>query len=105
MQQKIHKSHNVKRFHEMSGIKEKSLAPEMGDNWNQEKIFLEKEKQNETIGPSLLQHIPIVPKILTETFKNSVEEEAVIIANLFNGSVFDNAFNYETIHFFHKQET
>ncbi|HRO85673.1 MAG TPA: XRE family transcriptional regulator [Niabella sp.] len=83
----------------MSVIKEKSLAPEMSNNWNQKKIFLEEEKQNETIGPSLLRHISIAPKIPTEAFKNSDEEEAVIIAILFNGSVFDNAFNYDTIPF------
>lgn len=35
----IHEGRNVKRIREMPGIKQEALAIELGDDWNQRKIF------------------------------------------------------------------
>jgi len=82
MPQKIHECYNVKRFHEMLGIKQEGLALELGDDWNQKKISLLEQK--ETIDPTLLQQISDTLKIPVEVFQNFDEEQAVnVIANTF----------------------
>ncbi|MGN6603607.1 MAG: hypothetical protein ACTHK8_14230 [Ginsengibacter sp.] len=53
MNEKIHQGRNVKRFREMLGIKQEALAIELGDDWNQKKISLLKQK--ETIDNDRLQ--------------------------------------------------
>lgn len=73
----IHEGRNVKRFREMLGIKQDSLAFELGEDWNQQKISLLEQK--ETIDPSLLQQISDTMKIPVEAFKNFNEEQAVNI--------------------------
>ncbi len=37
MQQKTHHGRNIRRFIEMHGIKQESLALDLGDEWNQNK--------------------------------------------------------------------
>ncbi len=37
---KIHEGRNVKRFREMMGVKQDTLAADLGDDWNQQKISL-----------------------------------------------------------------
>jgi DNA-binding XRE family transcriptional regulator len=37
MDHKIHEGRNVKRFREMLGIKQESLAAELGEDWTQKK--------------------------------------------------------------------
>lgn len=73
----IHEGRNVKRFREMLGIKQDSLAFELGEDWNQQKISLLEQK--ESIDPSLLQQISDTMKIPVEAFKNFNEEQAVNI--------------------------
>ncbi len=93
---KIHEGRNVKRFREMLGIKQDTLAADLGDDWNQQKISLLEQK--ETIDTPLLKQISAILKVPVEAFQNFDEEQAVnIIANTFNESAFDNAFNYGTI--------
>lgn len=83
----IHEGRNVKRFREMLGIKQDSLAFELGEDWNQQKISLLEQK--ESIDPLLLQQISDTMKIPVEAFRNFNEEQAVnIIASSFdNGSI------------------
>lgn len=57
----IHQGRNVKRFREMLDIKQDSLAIELGDDWNLQKIFLLEQK--ETIDAPLLQQISAALKI------------------------------------------
>lgn len=64
----------------MLGVKQESLAFDLGDDWNQKKVSLLEQK--EIIDVSLLQSISEVLKIPVEVFQNFDEENAVnIIAN------------------------
>jgi transcriptional regulator with XRE-family HTH domain len=91
---KIHEGRNVKRFREMLGIKQDTLAADLGNDWNQQKVSLLEQK--ETIDPALLQQISSALKIPAEAIQNFDEEQAVnVIANTFG----DNAFNYGTMQF------
>ncbi|MCD2421251.1 XRE family transcriptional regulator [Niabella pedocola] len=82
MEKKIHEGRNVKRFREMLGIKQETLAYELGDDWNQKKISLLEAK--ETIDTPLLQQISAALKIPVEAIQNFDEEQAVnVIANTF----------------------
>ena len=83
---KIHEGRNVKRIREMLGIKQETLAYELGDDWNQQKISLLEQK--ETIDMPLLQQLSDALKIPVDAIQNFDEEKAVnIIANTFG----DNA--------------
>lgn len=87
---KIHQGRNIKRFREMLGIKQKALAFDLGEDWNQKKIPLLEQK--ETIEDPLLKRISEVLKIPVEAFQNFEEEEAVnVIANTFG----DHSIGYQ----------
>lgn len=92
---KVHEGRNVKRFREMLGIKQDTLAIELGDDWNQQKISLLEQK--EAIDLPLLQQISAALKIPVEAIQNFDEEQVVnIIANTFDNcnqpaSVFYNS--------------
>jgi hypothetical protein len=79
----------------MLGIKQDALASSLGDDWNQQRIFLLEQKEN--IDAGLLQQVSAALKIPVEAFKNFDEEHAVnIIANTFDNcnqpaSVFYNS--------------
>lgn len=80
---KIHEGRNVKRFREMLGIKQETLAADLGDDWNQQKISLLEQK--ETIDPNMLQQIATALKIPAEAIQNFDENAAInVIANTFN---------------------
>jgi len=92
MEQKIHQGRNVKRFREMLGIKQESLAFDLGNEWNQKKISMLEQK--DVIEVDLLNQISQALKIPVEAFQNFDEEKAVnFIANTFG----DNSFNHGTI--------
>ncbi|SMP15266.1 XRE family transcriptional regulator [Flavobacterium hercynium] len=83
MEQKIHQGRNVKRFREMLGIKQESLAFDLGNEWNQKKISMLEQK--DVIEEDLLDQISQALKIPVEAFQNFDEEQAVnVIANTFN---------------------
>lgn len=85
MEQKIHEGRNVKRFREMLGIKQDSLAYELGEDWNQKKVSLLEQK--ETIELPLLQEVSRALKIPVEAFQNFDEEQAVnVISNTFTSN-------------------
>ncbi|MDH5035535.1 helix-turn-helix domain-containing protein [Chryseobacterium cucumeris] len=87
---KIHQGRNIKRFREMLGIKQETLAFDLGEDWNQKKISLLEQK--ETIEDPLLKRISEVLKIPVEAFQNFDEEEAVnVIANTFG----DHSIGYQ----------
>lgn len=97
MEKKIHEGRNVKRFREMLGIKQETLALELGEDWNQKKISILETK--ETIDVPLLRQISTALKIPVEAFQNFDEEQAVnVIANTFGDNAFGNSFNYGTMH-------
>ena len=77
---KINQGRNVKRFREMLGIKQETLASELGDDWTQKKISLLEKK--ETIEPDLLEQVAKALKVPVEAIKNFSEEAAInIIGN------------------------
>lgn len=85
MEQKIHQGRNVKRFREMLGIKQESLAFDLGEEWNQKKISLLEQK--DVIEDPLLAQISEVLKIPMEVFQNFDEEQAInIISNTVNNN-------------------
>jgi len=94
----IHQGRNIKRFREMLGIKQESLASSLGEDWNQKKISLLEQK--ETIEPALLQQLSGALNIPVEAIENFDEQHAInIIAQTVNNhdqsaSVFYNS----TIH-------
>lgn len=93
MEKTIHEGRNVKRIREMLGIKQETLALELGDDWNQKKISLLEGK--ETIEPQLLDDVAKALKVPVEAIKNFDEQAAInIIANTVTN--YDNAsvFNY-----------
>jgi transcriptional regulator with XRE-family HTH domain len=82
---KIHQGRNVKRFREMLGIKQETLASDLGDDWNQKKISLLEQK--ETIDPDLLEQVAKALKVPVEAIKTFDEEKAIF--NIQNN--YDNA--------------
>jgi transcriptional regulator with XRE-family HTH domain len=82
MDHKVHEGRNVKRFREMLGIKQESLAYELGEEWSQKKVSLVEAK--ESVDAEVLNRIAAVLKIPVEAFKNFDEEQAVnVIANTY----------------------
>nr|WP_319998896.1 helix-turn-helix transcriptional regulator [uncultured Draconibacterium sp.] len=83
MEAKVHEGRNVKRFREMLGIKQDTLAYELGEGWTQKKIS--QLEQKETIELPLLHEIANTLKIPVEAFQNFDEEQAInIISNTFD---------------------
>jgi transcriptional regulator with XRE-family HTH domain len=91
MEKTIHQGRNIKRFREMLGIKQDTLAGMLHDDWTQ--VNISRIEQKETIDAPLLQQISAALKIPVEAIQNFDEEQAVnIIANTFNEKSFENAF-------------
>ncbi len=83
--QAIHQGRNVKRFREMLGIKQETLAFELGDDWTQKKVSLLEQK--EVIDDSLLEQVAKVLKVPVEAIKNFSEEAAInIISSTLNNT-------------------
>ena len=82
----IHEGRNVKRIREMLGIKQDTLASDLG--LSQQAIS--QLEQKEALDKDMLEKIAAVLKVPVEAIKNFDEERAInIIANTFN----DNAVN------------
>ncbi|MBS7231949.1 helix-turn-helix transcriptional regulator [Flavobacterium psychroterrae] len=90
MEQKIHQGRNVKRFREMLGIKQESLAFDLGNDWNQKKISVLEQK--DVIEDNILSRISNSLKIPVEAFQNFDEEQAVnlISCNFSDNAMFNN---------------
>ncbi|WP_425635848.1 XRE family transcriptional regulator [Algoriphagus yeomjeoni] len=82
MNEKIHHGRNIKRFREMMGIKQESLAFELGPDWSQKKISLLEQK--EEVEEELLRQVAEILKVPAEAIKSFDEEKAInIISNSF----------------------
>lgn len=82
MNEKIHHGRNIKRFREMMGIKQESLAFELGPDWSQKKISLLEQK--EEVEEDLLRQVAEILKVPAEAIKSFNEEKAInIISNSF----------------------
>lgn len=79
MEKSIHQGRNVKRLREMLGIKQESLALELGENWNQRKISLLEQK--EQIEPEVLELISNVLKLPVEAILNFDSDTAMNVVS------------------------
>lgn len=88
MPNKVHEGRNIKRFREMLGIKQETLAQELGDDWTQSKVSHLETK--DIVDPAILEQVARVLKVPVEAIKNFDEEAAInIVANTVNNH--DNA--------------
>jgi transcriptional regulator with XRE-family HTH domain len=87
---KIHQGRNIKRFREMLGIKQESLAYELGGDWSQKKISLLEQK--ETVEEGILAQVSEILRIPVEAIRNFDEEQAVnlISCNFSDHAMFNN---------------
>jgi len=77
----------------MLGIKQETLALELGDDWTQKKISLLEAK--EVIEPGLLEQVAKVLKVPADAIKNFDENAAIqIISNTFHDHSILNGINY-----------
>lgn len=87
MSKTIHQGRNIKRFREMLGVKQETLAFELGTDWSQEKISLLEQK--EIIEEDILRQFGEILQLPVEAFTNFDEEQAVnIISNTFKKDAF-----------------
>jgi len=85
MPNKVHEGRNIKRFREMLGIKQETLAQELGDDWTQSKISHLETK--ETVDQAILDQVAKILKVPVEAIKNFDEEAAItIVANTVNNN-------------------
>ncbi|MEX2566890.1 MAG: helix-turn-helix transcriptional regulator [Cyclobacteriaceae bacterium] len=93
----MHQGRNIKRFREMLGIKQESLAHELGEDWSQKKISLLEQK--ETVEAEILAQVSEILKIPVEAIQNFDEEQAInIISNTFHDfkdNAIASAMNYQ----------
>jgi len=88
MPNKVHEGRNIKRFREMLGIKQETLAQELGEDWTQSKVSHLETK--DIVDSAILEQVARVLKVPVEAIKNFDEEAAInIVANTVNNH--DNA--------------
>lgn len=86
---KIHQGRNIKRFREILGIKQETLAIELDVT----QAYISKLEAKEDIEEETLQKIAKILNVPSESIKNFDEEQAVnIISNTFNDQ--SNGYNY-----------
>jgi transcriptional regulator with XRE-family HTH domain len=93
MEKQLHHGRNIKRLREMIGMKQETLALELGGDWNQKKISLLEQK--DLVDEPLLQQVAGALKIPVEAIQNFDEEAALnIISNTFNDNAVLNGILY-----------
>lgn len=89
MEQRVHQGRNIKKLREMLGIKQETLASELG--WNQKKMSVLEQKEH--IDLPVLEKVSTILKVPVEVIKNFDEDRALqFISNTVNNS--DNATMY-----------
>ncbi len=82
---KIHIGRNIKRFREILGVKQESLAITMGEEWNQKRISMLESKPK--IDDELLEQVAEALKIPVVAIKNFDEEKTIMnIQNNYEGA-------------------
>jgi transcriptional regulator with XRE-family HTH domain len=83
MDKKIHHGRNIKKLRELRGIKQDTLAADLGDTWTQKKVSQLEDK--EEIDDDLLQRVAQALDIPVNAIQNLGDDDAVnIISNTFN---------------------
>ncbi|WP_303822494.1 helix-turn-helix transcriptional regulator [Apibacter mensalis] len=86
---KIHQGRNIKRFREILGIKQETLAIELDVT----QAYISKLEAKEDIEEEILQKIAKILNVPSDAIKNFDEDQAVnIISNTFNDQ--SNGYNY-----------
>lgn len=94
MNKVIHEGKNVKRIREILGVKQESLALDLGINQQR----LSEIERKEKIEAELLEQIAGILKVPVDAIKNFDEEAAInIIANTVNNHDNGAFFNYNPI--------
>ncbi len=79
---KIHQGRNIKRLREMQGIKQETLAFQLGDEWTQKKVSQLEAK--EVIETKLLEDVAKILHVTPQTIQRLDDAAAVnIISNTF----------------------
>lgn len=90
--QQIHEGRNIKRFREMLGMKQETLAYELGEDWTQKKISQLEAK--EKIEADILEQVAKILKVSPEAIQRFNEEVAInIISSTFHDSA--SGVNYQ----------
>ena len=72
---KRHEGHNVKRFREILGIKQESLAADLGEEWTQKKVSSLEAK--EKIDEEVMEQIAKALNIPADAIRNFDEDKAI----------------------------
>ena len=82
---KRHEGHNVKRFREILGIKQESLAADLGEEWTQKKVSSLEAK--EKIDEEVMEQIAKALNIPSDAIRNFDEEKTIFnIQHNYEGS-------------------
>lgn len=88
----IHEGRNIRRFRELLHIKQETLAREMGNGWDEQKI--NQLELSETIEDAILTQVAEALKLPASALKELEEEQTVnIIANTFEDVSIAFAYN------------
>lgn len=68
---RVHHGHNIKRLREIQGVKQQSLALELGAGWNQKKVSVLESRS--TISPELLEQVAKILGLSAEAIENFQE--------------------------------
>ncbi|HWK59645.1 MAG TPA: helix-turn-helix transcriptional regulator [Parapedobacter sp.] len=80
--QQVHEGRNIKRFREMLGMKQETLAYELGEDWTQKKISQLETK--EKIERDILEQVAKILKVTPEAIQQFDADNALnIISNTF----------------------
>lgn len=80
--QQVHEGRNIKRFREMLGMKQETLAYELGEDWTQKKISQLEAK--EKIERDILEQVAKILKVTPEAIQQFDADNALnIISNTF----------------------
>lgn len=79
----VHEGRNIKRFREMLGIKQETLAYELGEGWSQKKVSQLEEKVEEEILNQVSKILNITPEAILK-----FNEEAMIN---YSNTFYDNS--------------
>ncbi|SIT34035.1 Helix-turn-helix domain-containing protein [Filimonas lacunae] len=87
-----HHGKNFKRMREILGVKQETVALELGEDWDQKKVSRLEEK--ETIPDDLMDQIAKILNVPADAIKNFDEEKVVnIITNTFHDNSTNQGFN------------
>ncbi|MGJ1406334.1 helix-turn-helix domain-containing protein [Sphingobacterium siyangense] len=82
----VHEGRNIKRFREMLGIKQETLAYELGEGWTQKKVSQLESK--ERVEEDILEQVAKILKVSPESIQRFNEESAI---NIISSTFHDNA--------------